>query len=186
MLDFKLIDKSWTLFLDRDGVLNYEKPEDYIYNYHEFVFYEGVKESLKFFSGIFNNIILTTNQRGVGKGLMTEKDLDDIHKSMMADIEAAGGRIDKIYVAPGATDDDPLRKPHPAMAFLAKKDFPMIDFEKSIMVGNNVSDMEFGRNAGIKYTVFLRTTHPELELPHPAIDMAFNSLEDFAKAWQNS
>jgi D-glycero-D-manno-heptose 1,7-bisphosphate phosphatase len=61
MLDFNLIDKSWTLFLDRDGVLNYEKPEDYIYNYHEFVFYEGVKEALRYFNGVFNIIILTTN-----------------------------------------------------------------------------------------------------------------------------
>jgi D-glycero-D-manno-heptose 1,7-bisphosphate phosphatase len=185
MPDFKLIDKTWTLFLDRDGVINYEKPMDYIYNYHEFVFYEGAKEALHFFSGIFNIIILTTNQRGIGKGLMTEQDLDEIHKSMMQDIEAAGGRIDNIYVAPGATDDDPLRKPHPGMAFMAKKDFPAIDFSKSVMVGNNLSDMEFGRNAGIRYTVFLKTTHPDFELPNPAIDIAFDSLEDFAKAWDD-
>jgi D-glycero-D-manno-heptose 1,7-bisphosphate phosphatase len=185
MLDFKLIDKSWTLFLDRDGVINYEKPEDYIYNYKEFVFYEGVKESLKYFSSIFNNIILTTNQRGVGKGLMTDKDLDEIHKSMMQDIEAAGGRIDKIYSADSINDDDPLRKPQTGMALLAKKDFPQIDFSKSIMVGNNISDMGFGRNAGM-YTVFLLTTHPEMELPRADIDFAYKSLEDFAKALHNS
>ncbi len=105
---------------------------------------------------------------------------------MLADIEAAGGRIDKIYVASGATDDDPLRKPHPGMALLAKNDFPAINFSKSIMVGHNLSDMEFARNAGIRYSVFLKTTHPDFELPNPAIDMAFSSLEDFAKAWQNS
>ena len=140
---------------------------------------------MQFFSCAFTNIILTTNQRGVGKGLMTEKDLDEIHKAMLQDIEAAGGRIDKIYVATSVNDDDPLRKPQTGMASLAKKDFPQIDFSKSVMVGNNVSDMEFGRNAGM-YTVFLTTTHPELELPHPAIDLAFGSLEDFAKALHNS
>jgi D-glycero-D-manno-heptose 1,7-bisphosphate phosphatase len=48
------------------------------------------------------------------------------------------------------------------------------------MVGNNLSDMEFGRNAGM-YTVYLRTTLPGQALPHPAIDLAFNSLYDFAK-----
>jgi D-glycero-D-manno-heptose 1,7-bisphosphate phosphatase len=184
MLDFNLIDKSWTLFLDRDGVLNYEKPEDYIYNYHEFVFYEGVKEALKYFNSVFNIIILTTNQRGVGKGLMTEGDLDEIHKSMLLDIEAAGGRIDKIYSAISSDDDDPLRKPQPGMAYLAKEDFPQIDFSKSIMVGNNISDMGFGRNTGM-HTIFLRTTHPELELPRPDIDLAYDSLQDFAKALQN-
>jgi len=185
MLDFKLIDKNWTLFLDRDGVINYEKPEDYIYNYNEFVFYEGVKEALRFFTGVFNHIILTTNQRGVGKGLMTEADLDEIHRQMVRDIEAAGGRIDRIYSSTSTNDEDPLRKPQPGMAYLAKADFPQIDFRKSIMVGNNISDMGFGRNTDM-YTVFLRTTHPELELPRPDIDFAYNSLHDFAKALHNS
>jgi D-glycero-D-manno-heptose 1,7-bisphosphate phosphatase len=102
---------------------------------------------------------------------------------MLRDLEAAGGRIDKIYYSIGATDDDPLRKPHPGMAWLAKKDFPEIDFSKSIMVGNNISDMDFGRNAGM-FTVFLKTTHPEQTLPYPSIDLAYNSLPDFAKALQ--
>ena len=184
MLDLKLIDKNWTLFLDRDGVINYEKPEDYIYNYNEFVFYEGAKDAMKIFSSIFNNIILTTNQRGVGKGLMTQNDLDEIHKKMMHDIESAGGRIDKIYSADSINDDDPLRKPQTGMALLAKNDFPQIDFSRSIMVGNNISDMGFGRGAEM-YTVFLLTTHPEMQLPRHDIDFAYKSLEDFAKALQN-
>src|SRR5579862_9269240 len=183
MLDLKLVTKNWTLFLDRDGVLNYEKPFDYIYSYEEFSFYEGVPEAVKIFAGKFGRIILTSNQRGVGKGLMTEQDLIDIHKKMLRDLEAAGGRIDKIYYSIGATGDDPLRKPHPGMAWLAKKDFPQIDFKKSIMVGNNISDMDFGRNAGM-FTVFVKTTHPEQPLPHPSIDLAFDSLPDFAKALQ--
>ena len=67
------------------------------------------------------------------------------------------------------------------MALAAQADFPEIDLQQSIIVGNNISDMEFGRNAGM-YTVFLRTTQPELALPHPSIDLAFNSLHDFAKS----
>jgi histidinol phosphatase-like enzyme len=51
------------------------------------------------------------------------------------------------------------------------------------MVGNNISDMDFGRNAGM-LTVFLRTTQPEFVLPHPSIDLTFNSLYEFAKALQ--
>ena len=50
------------------------------------------------------------------------------------------------------------------------------------MVGNNISDMEFGRNAGM-HTVFVRTTNPGQQLPHPAIDLVFNSLYDFAKSF---
>jgi len=48
-------------------------------------------------------------------------------------------------------------------------------------VGNNLSDMHFGRNAGM-YTVFIRSTRPQQEFPHPEIDLAFNTLEDFVKA----
>ena len=65
------------------------------------------------------------------------------------------------------------------MAFLAQKKFPPIDFQKSIMVGNNLSDMQFGRNAGM-YTVHLRTTHPGITLPNELIDLSFLDLYDFA------
>ena len=67
------------------------------------------------------------------------------------------------------------------MAFVAKQDFPEIDFENSLIVGNKPSDMLFGRNAGM-YTVYIASTHPETPFPHPDIDLRFNSLPDFAKA----
>ncbi|HVM87992.1 MAG TPA: HAD-IIIA family hydrolase [Puia sp.] len=183
MLDLKKIDKSWTLFLDRDGVINHEKEQDYIYNYTEFVFYEGAREALKIFAEIFPLIIIVTNQRGIGKGLMTENDLYNIHRKMLGDIQNNGGRIDKIYFNTSLNNDDPHRKPQTGMALLAKKDYPQIDFSRSIMVGNNISDMLFGKNTGM-HTVFLKTTSPAQELPHFAIDLAFNSLIDFAKALQ--
>ena len=181
MLNLTSIDRNWTLFLDRDGVINHEKQESYIFHYGEFAFYEGVKEALKVFNELFGRILVVTNQRGVGKGLMTARDLDDIHREMVAEIDAAGGRIDRIYYCDSLTNDHPNRKPNPGMAFLAKEEHPAIDLERSIMVGNNISDMQFGRNAGM-HTVFLLTTSPEQELPHPDIDLAFNSLHDFAKA----
>jgi D-glycero-D-manno-heptose 1,7-bisphosphate phosphatase len=183
MLDIKQIDKSWTLFLDRDGVINHEKYQDYVYNYEEFIFYDGVPEAMKTLTDLFGLVILTTNQRGVGRGLMTEADLQDIHTKMVSDIEKAGGRIDHIYYCVANDSTDPNRKPNPGMIFQAKKDYPAIDLHKSLIVGNNMSDMEFGRNGGI-HTVFVKTTHPEQAVPHPAIDLAYNTLPDFAKALQ--
>ena len=44
MIDLNNIDKAWTLFLDRDGVINHEKHKDYIHNWDEFQFYDGAKE----------------------------------------------------------------------------------------------------------------------------------------------
>ena len=181
MLDLQSINKSWTLFLDRDGVINHEKELDYVYNYNEFIFYDGAIDALKIFAGIFSTIIVATNQRGVAKGLMTEEDLKDLHTNMIRDVESAGGRIDRIYYNTAMTNDHPMRKPQSGMALQAKKDFLQIDFSRSIMVGNNMSDMLFGRNAGM-HTVFLRTTSPDLELPHNAVDLSFDNLIDFAKA----
>jgi histidinol phosphatase-like enzyme len=67
------------------------------------------------------------------------------------------------------------------MAHQARLDFPDIDFSRSIMVGNKLSDMAFGRNAGMR-TCFIASTNPETPFPHPDIDYRFNSLYDFACA----
>ena len=179
--DLKTIDKSWTLFIDRDGVINHEKQGDYIRNWQEFKFYDGAQEAIKILSKKFGKIIVVSNQRGVGKELMTEDDLSNIHQKMMTEIELAGGYIDKIYYCTSTDVKHPERKPNPGMALKAEKEIPSIDLSKSIMVGNNSSDMLFGRNAGL-YTVFLKTTKPDMSLPHPDIDLVFDSLIDFAKA----
>lgn len=181
MLDLNTIDKSWTLFLDRDGVLNHEKKEDYIRNWDEFRFYEGVKEALKELAEVFGVIVLVTNQRGIGKGLMTLDDLANIHSKMMDEINAAGGRIDKLYFCADLDYDSPCRKPNPGMAELAKKDFPQIDMQRAMIAGNKLSDMNFGRNAGM-HTVYIATTNPEVTADDPAVDARFNNLPEFAKA----
>lgn len=181
MLNLKNIDKSWTLFLDRDGVINIEKKDDYIYHPGEFEFYTGAMESLRTFSERFNKVLIVTNQRGVEKGLMTLENLHDIHDHMTDELTKIGATIDKIYYCTSLDNSHPNRKPQPGMAFQAKQDFPDIDFSKSVMVGNNLSDMEFGRNAGM-YTVFVKTTSPDINLPHPWIDLAFKDLLNFSRA----
>ena len=180
-LDLKSIDKSWTLFLDRDGVINKEKELEYVLNWNGFSFYNEVREAIKLLSDKFGKVVVVSNQRGVGKGLMTEDDLQEIHRQMTTEIEKTGGRIDKIYYSTDVNDIHPNRKPNPGMAFQAKNDFPAIDFSKSIMVGNKLSDMHFGRNTGM-FTVYISTTNPNQELPHPDIDMAFPSLIEFARS----
>ena len=85
-------------------------------------------------------------------------------------------QVHSIYYNTAVTDDDPLRKPNPGMAYRAKKDFPHIELTKSVMVGNNISDMEFGRNAGM-HTVFVETTDQSQRKPHPAVDLFFPNLD---------
>ncbi len=179
MIIFNQIDTQWSLFLDRDGVLNLEKDQDYIRHHDEFIFYPNVPEVLGELSKFFNRIIIVTNQRGIGKGLMTEDDLHLIHQKMLQAIENHGGKIDNIYFAPDLDSNSPNRKPNTGMGLQAKQDFPDIDFSKSIMVGNNLSDMAFGKNLGMK-TVFVETTS-SLPDSHELVDL---KLTQFTDLWQ--
>ena len=180
-MNLKEIDKSWTLFLDRDGVINYEKKNEYVLNWDEFIFMPGVKDALKILNDYFGVIVIITNQKCIGKGLITIEDLQQIHQNMLQQIEAAGGRIDNIYFCPDLEDNSPNRKPNAGMALQAINDFPQIDVTKTIMVGNKLSDMQFARNAGVA-SVFAATTNPETAFPHPFINMRFNTLLEFAEA----
>ena len=182
--DLKSIDNSWTLFLDRDGVINEERPGEYVLNTNEFVFSKGTLDALKLLANRFERIILVTNQRGIGKELMTHEDLKIIHNEMQKEIFAAGGRIDQIYYCGEIDAKSFHRKPNPGMALQAAKDFTEIDFSKSIMVGNKPSDMRFGRSLGM-VTVFITSTNPSHPFPHPEIDLRFSSLLEFAMSIQS-
>ena len=179
--DLPKINKNWSIFLDRDGVINYENPGNYVRNWEEFRFYPNVPENIAFFSSRFQRVILATNQRGISRGLMTLDDLEDIHGHMLESIEQKGGRIDRIYYCVDMESDSPCRKPNPGMALEAAEDFPGINLSESIMVGNNISDMGFGRNAGMA-TVFLTTTNPEMVFPHEWVDLHYRDLDEFARA----
>lgn len=172
------------LFLDRDGVINIEKHMDYIHHWDEFHFYAGALEAIAGLSKIFERIVVVTNQKGVGKGLTKPGDLAQIHANMQAAIEAAGGKIDAIFFCPDLENDSPNRKPNPGMAFQAKALFPEIDFNQSLMVGNNLSDLQFGRNAGMK-TAFVRTTQPNMVLPPSLADLDIKNLPDLLQ-WLRS
>ncbi|MEN0003458.1 MAG: HAD family hydrolase [Bacteroidota bacterium] len=167
------LDQSWTLFLDRDGVINRRLPGAYVQQWEEFEFYAGNLEALAQLSKWFATIIVVTNQQGIGKGMMSAADLEQVHERMRASIEAAGGRIDAIYYCPDLkTKADHCRKPRPALALQAQADFPQIHFERSIMVGDSLSDLQFGHRLGMK-TVWITTKLEELE----QIEMAIKTGE---------
>ena len=164
-------DKSWTLFLDRDGVINHKKENDYIKNWSEFSFTYRARESLTILSTFFDKIFVVTNQRGVGKGIMTEKDLILIHEEMLKSLKRKSGRIDKIYYCTDILDSSEFRKPNIGMALKAKSDFPSIDFRKSIMIGDSETDMIFGKTMGMKCFIINNKNN---EVNH--FDMKFESL----------
>lgn len=171
------IDKSWTLFLDRDGVINKKLENDYVKHWIEFEFAEGALVALRSLGGLFGRIVVVTNQQGIGKRLYRVEDLEIIHKNMLYEVAYHGGRIDQVYFSPYlSSENHPSRKPGIGMALDAKKDFPEIIFDKSIVVGDSASDIEFGKKCGMK-TVFVSA-----ENVNPAnADFKVASLAEFAE-----
>jgi len=172
------VDKNWTLFLDRDGVINVESVGSYITDWSEFMFHDGVLEAIKVASNIFGNIIVVSNQRGVGRGIMSLDALKEINQNLKSSVAEHGGKIDKIYNCTAVSDDDRNRKPNTGMGLQAQEDFPQIDFKRSIMVGNTLSDMEFGKRLAM-HTVFITTKSEPFELPNNLIDEQYSSLQQW-------
>ncbi|MFN5133770.1 MAG: D-glycero-alpha-D-manno-heptose-1,7-bisphosphate 7-phosphatase [Chitinophagaceae bacterium] len=174
------IDKTWTLFLDRDGVINTDVIDDYIKSWEEFMFTDGCIEALKLLATKFQRIIVVSNQRGVGRGLMTQQTLDLITENMMLKVEEGGGRIDKAYYCTSTDNKDINRKPNSGMALQAQADFPEINLNKSIMVGNMAGDMWFGRNIGA-FTVYIPTRTDGIP-DASTVDAEYKNLLAFAQA----
>lgn len=169
------------LFLDRDGVINIEKDGSYIFGPEELHFYEGALEAIAAARQYFDIVLVVTNQRGIGRGFMTAEALHEIHASLLLSLQNIGGHIEAFYYAPSVDSNNELRKPNTGMALLAKAEYPDIDFSRSVMIGNNLSDMQFGKKMGM-HTVFLHTTKDKIELPHELIDEQFDSLASWSKS----
>ena len=140
-----------TLFLDRDGVLNKHIPDDYVRSWEMWEWMPGVLEELRKWSGHFRRIVLVSNQRGVGKGVMTDADLSSIHAHMMADILEAGGRLDLALYCTALDKNDARRKPNTGMFQEAQALFPDIDAKSSVMLGDMPSDAAFAANCGMQF-----------------------------------
>ncbi len=140
-----------TLFLDRDGVLNRHILGDYVRTPQMWEWMPGILPALARWSGKFKHIVLVTNQRGVGKGVMTDAQLAQVHAYMMQGVLEAGGRIDLILACTSVSEEDPRRKPNLGMFYEACSLFPDIDAKSSVMLGDAPSDAAFAKNCGMPF-----------------------------------
>lgn len=143
--------QSSCLILDRDGVINHVKANGYITDPGEFELNDDFKRIVKKIADKFRYIFVTTNQKGVGKGIMSQHELDIIHKKLIEEVESLGGRIDKIYSSTSVDPNDINRKPNIGMANHIKKDYPIVDFTCSVVVGDSEADRLFANNIGAQY-----------------------------------
>ncbi len=87
--------KLRAVFLDRDGVINMDRP-DFVKSWEEFKFLPFSLEALAALSQAPHKIVVVTNQSRVGRGLVTEIALQQMHAKMIDQIRASGGRIDAV------------------------------------------------------------------------------------------
>ncbi len=161
------------LFLDRDGVINQQLPGDYVARWDQFKWIDGTLEALQYLQNRFSPIVIVTNQQGISKGLMDAYTLHLLHYQMRKKLSQEGVNIDAIYFCPFPAHQNPTcRKPNTGMAQQAKADFPSIDFESAVMVGDSDSDMEFGKALGM-YTVKIQ---PNITSFSPHADVQVESL----------
>lgn len=151
------------LFLDRDGVIN----EDYghVYKIADFDLIPGILDLCKKYQDQGYLIIVISNQAGIAKGLYTNKDLELIDKYMKEQFLSHGITITDSYYCPHHPDENcSCRKPKPGLILKAKDEHD-IDLTNSLLIGDKMSDLEAGFNAGIKNLYLKKGRYPEKKVP---------------------
>lgn len=140
-------------FLDRDGIINENAPDHaYIQRWEDFKFRDGAVDLLKSLSNKGYRLVVITNQQGIGKGLMTSEDLDEIHANMCGQLYDQGVKIDGVFHCPHLAESDcSCRKPKPGLIYqsINEQNFE-VDFAQSLFIGDSISDVEAGLAAGLR------------------------------------
>lgn len=167
-------------FLDRDGVINRKAPDGlYVTRWEDFEFLPRVPEAIALLEQAGFSVIVVSNQRCVGKGLLTIAELERIHECMLKQLSAANAHLTAVYYCPhdnGNGSCCSCRKPAPGMLYRAAREHG-IDLASSWMVGDSDIDMEAGKSAGCR-TVRVVTNGT---VPEVAGDLTARSLFDAAQ-----
>ena len=144
------------LFLDRDGVIVENRP-NYIRSWADVLIFPQALEALEKVRIAPYKIVIVTNQSAIGRGLITLSEAEAINQRLVAEIEAAGGRIDAVFMCPHAPEENcTCRKPLPGLLYQAAE-LISIDLKNSILIGDALSDIMAGQTAGIQKNVLVRT-----------------------------
>jgi D-glycero-D-manno-heptose 1,7-bisphosphate phosphatase len=168
------------VFLDRDGVLNEKMPEGcYVTSWDEFHVLPGVPEALARLNRAGLLVVVVSNQRGIARGLYTAADVDSIHAAFQRLLAALGAHVDAFFVCPHDRGQCNCRKPLPGLFEQAAAAFPQIAAATSVMIGDSLSDIEFGRRLAIT-TILLdgnqEQQRPGAEAARELADLRFPSL----------
>lgn len=169
-----------TVFLDRNGVVNRKAPEgEYVYRWEDFHLLPSVSQAIARLNRAGVTALVVSNQRGIAMGLYTPQDVAAIHDHLQRELARFDAHIDGFYVCPHDRQDCNCRKPRPGLYAQAAAEFADIRASTSVMIGDSLSDIEFGRNLGM-FTIFLEneseTRTEEAAAARALADLRFPSL----------
>ena len=154
------------VFLDRDGTLIVEK--NYLCKPEDVEIFSATPVGLKRLVSAGFKLFIVSNQSGVGRGYFTLADVEKVNEHLCRELAHSGVRFGKIYNAPEKPDEPSYgRKPSPRFLFDARDEFGL-NLAGSFMIGDKLSDLECGWNAGVKKCILVRTGYgTELERESP-------------------
>lgn len=170
------------IFLDRDGVIC-ENRSDYVKSWREFKFLPGAKQSLAALRYLGLPIIVVTNQSAIGRGIVQTDIVERIHKRMVAEIQAYGGHINRVYCCPHHPEEGcNCRKPQSGMLLQAAQELE-IDLAQSYMVGDAVTDLTAGQQVGC-HSILVLTGRglPQLASALGSVNKQFTITRDLMQA----
>jgi len=136
------------IFLDRDGVIN-QDSDKFVKNIDEFNLIPGSVDAIANLSQAGFKVVVCTNQSGLGRGLFTMEDLNEMHEWLHQSVEQAGGTIDVIMFCPHTPEDNcACRKPKPGMILDICERFNLEDLSSVIMIGDSIRDLQAIANVG--------------------------------------
>ena len=169
------------MFLDRDGTLIEER--EYLHHPGQVALFPGAGAALRQLQDAGFLLFIVTNQSGVGRGYFSLADVENVHRHLTEQLAKEGVRFEKIYFAPEAPEQPSRgRKPSPQFLFDARDGFG-VDLARSYIIGDKISDLECGWNAGVKKSLLVRTGYgAELERKSPEKLKHAVVVDDFAAA----
>ena len=169
------------VFLDRDGTLIVDK--DYLRRPEEVIIFPGAGAALKKLQNAGFLLFIVSNQSGVGRGLFTVADVENVHAHLQREFAREGVHFQKIYFAPEAPEQPSRgRKPSPQFLFDARGEFDL-DLSRSFIIGDKLSDLECGWNAGVKKSLLVRTGYgADLERASPEKLKSATVVDDLTAA----
>ena len=174
------------IFLDRDGVI-IENRSDYVRSWEDVLVFPQALGALVKASASPFEIVLVTNQSAVGRGLLSLETAEEINRRLVALIEAAGGRVDGVFMCPHAPEAGcDCRKPKPGLLIQAAEALDL-DLSRSIMIGDALTDLMAGQSAGVGRIALVRSGLGAVQdrLPKPDRLGSFQVYDSLADALED-